>query len=682
MFYPQDHEQGYAVKLNAPFFLAIVIFTCLSFTETTEAETQNEIIALPEALTTENIPPISSEVAARAKKFSQTRPAFSIGWQNDGQGIFISTRFGQTAQLFEVRHPLGMRRQLTFFDETIVSPQPSPSDSNQILYLMDQGGSERFTLYTLDQSTGLSAKQSHAQRRASWPVWDHHGDQFAWIEAAEGGKSVILTQSIHSDAPAKQVTMLEGSWFPLLWTRDSKQILLYHFRSLDDSEIHFLNIQDGSLTQINADLTNVAYGRVALQADGQHLLLAMNVDGNFLKLYRYNLETQKRELLTGDINWDVEFVATSPDGKTYAVVFNEGGQSRLQLYRSKDNKPIPSPKLDAGVIQSVVFSPDGKSILFDHNTATSPGDVWEWAIRGRQSRLIRWTQGEIGGLDAEYFVKAEAITFPTFDRLENGNRRMIPAFYYPPRPSETPAPVIVSIHGGPPAQARPVFSADIQYWLDELGAAVIRPNVRGSTGYGEAFQLLDNGRRREDAVRDIGALLDWIDDQPELDANRVVVIGASYGGYMTLASLVAYGSRLAGGVDIVGISNFVTFLESTAEFRRATRRPEYGDERDPSMRDFLNKISPLTNAEKICQPLFVVQGENDIRVPASEARQIIDAVQANGAYPWVMFASNEGHGFRRTENVAALNAAIVVFFKAVFNGDLPSGCPPHQSGEG
>jgi dipeptidyl aminopeptidase/acylaminoacyl peptidase len=211
------------------------------------------------------------------------------------------------------------------------------------------------------------------------------------------------------------------------------------------------------------------------------------------------------------------------------------------------------------------------------------------------------------------------------------------------------------------------FSPAVQYWVEAFGATVILPNVRGSSGYGKAWLQLDNGEKREDSVKDIGALLDWVAAQKDLDAGRVAVLGGSYGGYMTLASLTTYPVRFACGVDVVGISHFVTFLEHTESYRRDLRRAEYGDERDPKMRALLDAISPLTNAAKVKRPLFVVQGANDPRVPASEAEQIVKTVRAGGGDVWYLLAKDEGHGFVKKKNRDAYLAATTRFFGRCFS---------------
>ena len=270
--------------------------------------------------------------------------------------------------------------------------------------------------------------------------------------------------------------------------------------------------------------------------------------------------------------------------------------------------------------------------------------------------LTRWTESEVGGLDTTAFRVPELIRYPTFD-MDGAEQREIPAWVYKPA-GKGPHPVVISIHGGPEGQSRPSFSSTYQMWIEKLGVAVIRPN-----GYGKTYVGLDNGFKREDSVKDIGALLDWIETQPDLDKDRVAVFGGSYGGYMVLASAVHYSDRLAAAVDIVGISNFVTFLENTQDYRRDLRRVEYGDERDPAMRAHLEKISPLNNVDQISVPMFIVQGENDPRVPVTEAAQVVEALREQGHTVWYMNALNEGHGYRKRENRDIYQQATVLFLQ-------------------
>jgi dipeptidyl aminopeptidase/acylaminoacyl peptidase len=304
------------------------------------------------------------------------------------------------------------------------------------------------------------------------------------------------------------------------------------------------------------------------------------------------------------------------------------------------------PGIPVGQVYGLSFHPDGKKLAMVLNTPQSSGDVFVMDLSNNS--LERWTYSEVGGLNTSKFSIPELIHFSTFDQVD-GKPRMIPAFITKPK-GKGPFPVVIDIHGGPEGQAQPYFNPTVQYYVNEMGIAVIEPNVRGSSGYGKSYLLLDNGYKREESVQDIGKLLDWIAAQPDLDEKRVAVTGGSYGGYMVLASMTHFNDRIKCGVDIVGISNFVTFLTNTQDYRRDLRRVEYGDERDPKMNEFLQKISPTTNAHKITKPLFVVQGLNDPRVPYTEAEQIVDIVRKNGGEVWYLVAKDEGHGFRKKTN--------------------------------
>jgi dipeptidyl aminopeptidase/acylaminoacyl peptidase len=310
------------------------------------------------------------------------------------------------------------------------------------------------------------------------------------------------------------------------------------------------------------------------------------------------------------------------------------------------------------VISGFKFDSVGRRLGFTVSTATAPSDVYSWDLRS--GRLTRWTQSDLRGLAPA--VEPELVHWPSFDG------RRISGFVCRPR-GAGPHPVVIALHGGPEIQYRPIYSSAFHYWVNELGVAVIAPNVRGSSGYGREFLALDNGALRENSVRDVGALLDWIATQPDLDRARVAVYGASYGGYLALSSLAQYNDRLAGGVSIVGIANLHSFLESTSDNRRNLRREEYGDERDPELRAVFDRISPLAGMARVNRPLLVIHGANDPRVPLSESQHLVTAVRRNGGEAWLMVAANEGHGFTRRENQQAQREAEALFFQRIF--DLP-----------
>jgi dipeptidyl aminopeptidase/acylaminoacyl peptidase len=315
-----------------------------------------------------------------------------------------------------------------------------------------------------------------------------------------------------------------------------------------------------------------------------------------------------------------------------------------------------------GVYSSPRFHNNNVDIAITIASAQSPADVFVLNIV--TNKLERWTESETAGIVASQLRSPDLIKWKSFDGKE------ISGFYYKPDTKFTGRrPVIITIHGGPEGQYRPGFQGASNYYLNEMGAAIIYPNVRGSSGYGKTFIASDNGFKREESVKDIGALLEWIALQPELDADRVMVTGGSYGGYMTLAVAVNYADRIRCALDVVGISHFGTFLKNTESYRRDLRRVEYGDERDPKMSAFFEKISPLNNAGKITKPMFIVQGGNDPRVPRTEAAQMAEKIRSNKGVVWYLEATDEGHGFAKKNNQDFQRYVTVLFMQRyLFDG--------------
>ncbi|MGF1544742.1 MAG: S9 family peptidase [Parvularculaceae bacterium] len=637
------------------------------------------------ALILDGVPETPPETAAAIARYQNARAAVARGYAADGGGLYVATRFGETTQAHFVATPGGARRQLTYFDEPLRTIVPSPTDPNVFAFLRDNGGDENFQLYVFDRATGDERLVSDGAGRKSAPVWSRDGARLAWQATRADGRHAVIVASL--DEPAARAAVFEGDgwWAPTDWSDDGARLLLLRYASINEADVHVLDLASGETLQVRPSTKKIAYGDAVFGPEGDTVYYTSDEYGEFLDLVRHHLPSGERMVLSNDVDWDVSEFAIAPDGKTYAFFANEAGRTTMRVRRLRGDRPVPAPDLPAGVASDLSFSPDGERIAFTLNGATSPGDVyvWDWrAARGGDDGLARWTESEVGGLSTEDFVAPTFFDYPTFDAvqtpegqapdgqtpeespLEGSTPRRIPAFVYKPA-GPGPHPVVVSIHGGPESQARPTFSATIQHWVRELGVAVIRPNVRGSRGFGKTYLTLDNGVLREDAVRDVGALLDWIAAEDDLDASRVMVAGGSYGGYMVLAAMAAYGDRLAGGAESVGISNFVSFLENTSDYRRDLRRAEYGDEREPEMRAFLEQISPLTRADDIDKPLLIVQGLNDPRVPASESDQILKAGRANGVEAWYMAARDEGHGFRKKSNVDAQREAYALFIEKI-----------------
>lgn len=622
-------------------------------------------------LITENVPETAPEMVERLLQYQNTRSAYLQSWQPSGQGMLIATRFGNTTQIHALASPGGARRQVTFFNEPVASASYSPNPEYRgFLFRRDVGGGEFYQYFWFDLATGTSRLLTDGKSRNGGATWSNVGDAFAYVSTRRNGRDTDLyLASMTAPERPRMVVELKGAWGPIDWSPDDRRLLLYRGVSANESYLYSLEMADPKPVMLNPQpegATPIAYSGAVWSADQKCVFLISDQDSEFAHLRVLDLSTGRQTLLTGDIPWDVQRLTASRDRRKLAFTVNDNGRSSLYLYDTETGRREAVSSLPLGGIAGLEFSPDGQRLGFSLTTAQGPGDVYVLALDSM--KLERWTESEVGGLDASRFVAPTLIAYPTFDEIEPGKRRQIPAiFYCPVRAREKGrVPVVINIHGGPESQSTVGFSPSTQFMVNELGIAVIYPNVRGSSGYGKSYLKLDNGVKREDSVKDIGALLDWIAAQRELDAGRVIVMGGSYGGYMTLAAMTHYNDRLAGGIDNVGISNFVTFLTNTQDYRRDLRRVEYGDERDPAMRAFLERISPLTHVGKITKPMLIAQGYNDPRVPVTEAEQIVKALKENGGRPWYMLAMDEGHGFAKKENANAFQNATMTFIETQF----------------
>ena len=613
--------------------------------------------------TSENIPAIPAALAERLQRYENTRGASFAGWVDD-DCLLVATRFAETSQAHRVCQPLGMREQLTFHDEPLASLAVAPPGAARegFVYGKDTGGNEAWQLYWFDLDSRDSTLLTDGTSRNSGPLFSDDGRLLAYSSTSRNGTDTDVWVRDMASGQARAVVTEGGAWSPTDFSPDGSQLLVMKYVSINEAYPGLVDLATGELTLFPVDGGKAGFGDFLFAPDGRGVYFVSDEESEFRTLRHHDPATGEFEVLTADIPWNVSAVALADDGEHLAFVTNEDGIDRLHVLALPGHTEVPLPELPTGLVGGLGFSPDGERLALTLNTATSPSDTH--VIDLDDARLVRWTRSEVGGLDTSRFIEPELVRYPTFDAVD-GEPRTIPAFYYQPA-GAAPAggwPVVVMIHGGSESQATPNFSPTVQFLASELGVAVLEPNVRGSAGYGKTWLTLDNGMKREDSVRDIGALLDWIATRPELDAGRVGVFGGSYGGYMVLASMMKYPERIRAGIDIVGISHFGTFLQNTQDYRRDLRRAEYGDERDPAMAAHFDAISPLNHAGAITSPLFVAQGLNDPRVPHTEAEQIVSAVRANGQPVWYLLYADEGHGFRKKANADYFNAASVLFWQ-------------------
>ncbi len=618
------------------------------------------VAEVPDNLVVEGVPSIPPALKEQVRPYLEFRTAAFQSWHPTRREMLITTRFAETPQLHLVAQPLGARRQLTFFSEPVAGGSFRPRSGDYLVFAQDTGGGEFYQLYRFDPMDARVTLLTDGQSRNMGAAWAKSGDFLAYTSTRRNGKDndIYVINPAQPESNRMVAEVSGGGWSVADWSPDESTLLVSQYVSINESHLFLLEVKSGRMTPLTPpEAKGVAWADPCFSKDGKQVFATTDQDAEFRRLVRLDPATGAVTVLTPDLKWGVESIELSPDGSTMAFIANEDGASVLHLLDLATGHDRPAPKLPLGVLGGLEWHPDGKELGFSFSSANSPADAW--SVEVASGKLTRWTESETGGLDASRFRQPTLIRTQSFDGL------VISGFLFQPDPARFPGkrPVIINIHGGPEAQTRPGFLGRNNFLLDQLGIALLYPNVRGSSGYGKTFLTLDNGRKREDSVKDIGTFIDWVGRQPDLDAGRIAVMGGSYGGYMTLASLTHFGDRLKAGVDVVGISSFVTFLENTQDYRRDLRRVEYGDERDPEMRRFLDSISPLNNVAKIRSPLLVVQGLNDPRVPATEAEQMVKALRGQGGTSWYLMARDEGHGFAKKKNADFQFLSTILFLQ-------------------
>ena len=613
----------------------------------------------PDSLVVEGVPPIPASLADAVGRYTEFRSAAFTSWHPTRREMLISTRFGNVAQAHLVKFPGGARTQMTFFPDRVSGARFNPKTGDSFIFSKDTGGNEFFQYYRYDFADGKVTLLTDGASRNTGARWSNGGAAIAFGSTRRNGNDVDIDVMNPSD-PKSDRRVLElsgGGWEVADWSPDDRTLLVTEGISINESYLWLADVAAGTKTLLTPKgKEKVAYGNATFARDGKGLYLTLDAGSEFQRLAYMDLATKKVEFLTPDTA-DVDSLDLSLDGRTIAYVVNEKGVSVVRLFDTAARRELPGPKLPLGVVSGLQWHRDGGAIAFTMANARSSSDCYSWDVK--TGKLERWTASELGGLNPETFAEPELVSWKSFDGRE------ITGFLYKPNPAKFPGkrPVSIEIHGGPEGQSRPGFLGSSNYDIDELGVALLFPNIRGSSGYGKTFLELDNGALREGAYKDIGALFDFIAARPDLDAGRVMVAGGSYGGHMTLAVAYLYSDRIRCAIDVVGPSNLVTFLENTSGYRRDLRRVEYGDERDPKMRAFLERTAPLNNAERIKKPLFVIQGANDPRVPMSESVQMVQKIRGVGTPVWYVMGKDEGHGFAKKSNRDYQFYASVLFMR-------------------
>jgi dipeptidyl aminopeptidase/acylaminoacyl peptidase len=624
-----------------------------------------DVVVANENLIVDGIPPVPASIAEKASRYTEFRSAGILDWHPTKREMLITTRFADVPSIHRVAMPLGARTQLTFFPDRTTSASYQPHKGDYFIFGKDIGGGEWFQIFRYDIANGDITMLTDGKSRNLGPVWSNAGDRIVYTSTRRNRADLDFYVMNPADKSTDKLLVQNegGGWEIADWSPDDKTLLIDNGISVNESYLYTLDVATGARKELTPkSAEKVAWSPIGFSRDGKGIYVTTDKDNEFQRLAHMDLATRKITYLT-NYNWDVDTARLSWDRKMIAFVLNENGMSTLHVLDLATNKERTLPKLPVGVIGNVQWHENNRDLAFALSSSRSPNDVY--SVDLTTNKLDRWTASETAGLNPDNFVQAQLIKWKSFDGKD------ISGWLYQPDPKKFPGkrPVMIDIHGGPEGQDRPDFLGRYNYYVSELGVALIFPNIRGSLGYGKTFSMLDNGFKRGDSYRDIEELLKWTKQQPGLNGDKILITGGSYGGHMTLAIATHYNDMICCSVDVVGMSNLVTFLEHTEAYRRDLRRVEYGDERDPKMREYLESIAPMNKVKNITKPMFVVQGANDPRVPMSEADQMVKALKTNGTPVWYLVGKNEGHGFGKKKNADFQFYSTILFIRTHLLGE-------------
>jgi dipeptidyl aminopeptidase/acylaminoacyl peptidase len=604
------------------------------------------------------VPPIPSSIAGQVQPYTGIYGLPVAGWNPAKREIWLKG-LSSVTWISRVSSPGATAETSTIYIQSsgIYDLYFQPQ-GEYLAYTRDANGNESFQLYLYKISSRQSTLLSDGKSRNTEPVWSNAGDKIVYSSSPSGTEGVNLR--ILDPFDPKTDRLLEkssGSYLKAYdWSPDDKSIVYCDFSSNTTSTLWIADADTGKNRLISPPSNKPElYDFPQFSKDGKRVYVVTDHDSDFRRLAYIDTSSGQLGYVPSSAQWDVEDFQIAPDGKTIAFITNEDGISKLHLIELTTNKELPVGQLPVGIISDIKWRRDSSELAFNFKAPTTPNDIY--SVNVQTGKVERWAKSVTNGVDTSKFAQPQLIHWKTFD-----SRTLSGFLYRPPSKFTGKRPVIIDIHGGPEEQYRPAFGYTDNYFLNELGVAKIYPNVRGSSGYGKTFLTLDNGVKREDAVKDIGALLDWIKSQPDLDAERVLVQGVSYGGYLALSTAFSYSDQIRGAISESGISNIASFVERTEGWRRDLQRSEFGDERDPKIRESMDRSSPLNNAARIKKPLLIIQGQNDPRVPVHDANKLVGATK-DRIPVWYILAKDEGHSFMKQSNRDYRLYATVMFVK-------------------
>jgi len=604
---------------------------------------QDATVPVPANVKAEGLPPIPDALVARLRPYGESRRAQLLGWHGQRREMLVLTTTGTSQQVHLVSAPLASPKPVTSFTGGAIGAASfSPAGGDSFIVRKDLAGAETHQLYRVEGET--TTLLTDGKSRNGLPAWSRKSGRIAFDSNRRNGRDRdIYIVDPKDPSLSRMLAEVTGSWEVWAWSPDDSEVLALELLPGNDTALWSIDTATGSKALLTPKGVAAIWGDPQYSPDGKSIYATSNHGSELPRAWR--LRAGLWTALTPEKE-SIEAIAVSPDGKTLAISVDRDASSSVELIdttslRTRNTAALAAGQLPAPVtprgVWMLQWSTDGSEVAFSFGSSRTFSDVF--SMNASSGAITRWTNSPVGGIDAATLPEPEIVRWKSFDgRIISG------VLYRPPSRFTGPRPVMINIHGGPnDTRERPRFQGRSAYFLNEMGIAIVFPNVRGSFGFGTSFEKLDDGSKREDAVKDIGALLDWIGAEKALDASRVMVTGASYGGYMTYAAAERYPDRIRCAFAAAAISDFVSYIEGTEPGRQQDRRAEYGDERDPATRALLTRISPVTNAKQLKVPLMIAHGRKDARVPIAQAEAMFEAARGNSVPVWLVIYEDAGH---------------------------------------
>lgn len=590
------------------------------------------------------IPRVPASLAQQVKRYSGAYGLPVAGWHREKREVLLKG-ISSVSWVSRIRTPEAAPQTWLYLRESNIYDFYFQPQGKYLVYNRDVNGNEAFQMYGYDLEKRTGTLLTDGKSRSTEPIWSRAGAQIVYSSSPLGNNGVNLNLVNPFDPTSNRILVTStGNYLKAYdWSPDDASVVYCEFIGNTHSRLWVVEIASGKTQWLTPSKEVAYYGEPQFSADGKGIYVITDRDADVRRLAYLDLATRKFSYPTDEIKWNVEEFRLSNDGKKLAIIVNEAGLSRLSILDLESKQKKAMTDVPDGILSDLHWHSNSVDLAFNVKSSRTPNDVY--SVDVKDGKVSLWASSTKADIATETIRTPEAIQWKSFDG------KLISGFLTrPPSSFRGRRPVIIDLHGGPTEQYRPTYAEEDNFFLHEFGIVKIYPNVRGSSGFGKTFQALDDGLKREDAVKDVGALLDWIKTQPDLDAERVLVQGASYGGYLALSVATHYSHRLRAVISDSGMTNLATFLARTEGWRRDLRRAEFGDEREAKTKAYLERIAPLQNAQNIKCPVLVIQGKNDPRVPVSEAEAFVQKLQQKKMPVWYLLGKNEGHGFADAAN--------------------------------